>query len=97
MVPHPEDTWQTIKETEALMEELKDQGAHIFVSFTTPFPGTYLYDHVEGLGVEYTTRDTDKFNLATPVIKTRHLSAEDVEKAFDRLTEISMQTWPFEA
>jgi len=94
MVPHPEDTWQTIKETEALM---KDQGAHIFVSFTTPFPGTYLYDHVEGLGVEYTTRDTDKFNLATPVIKTRHLSAEDVEKAFDRLTEISMQTWPFEA
>jgi radical SAM superfamily enzyme YgiQ (UPF0313 family) len=96
MIPHPNDTMETIQETESLMRELKDLGVQIFVSLTTPFPGTFLYDNTEELGVQYTTRDTDDFSLATPVIRTKYLSLEDIEKAFDRLAEISMQTLPSE-
>jgi radical SAM superfamily enzyme YgiQ (UPF0313 family) len=94
MIPHPDDTWKTIQETESLMDELRDVGVQIFVSLTTPFPGTFLYDNAENLGVEYVTQDTDEFNLATPVIRTRYLSVKDVEKAFERLAKISMQTLP---
>ena len=94
MIPHPDDTWETIKQTESLMEELRDLGVQIFVSLTTPFPGTYLFDNAEALGVEYVTRDTDEFNLATPVIRTKHLSVVDIQQTFDRLSEISMQTFP---
>jgi radical SAM superfamily enzyme YgiQ (UPF0313 family) len=94
MIPHPDDTWETIKQTESLMEELRDLGVQIFVSLTTPFPGTYLFDNAEALGVEYVTRDTDEFNLATPVIRTKHLSVVDIQQTFDRLSEISIQTFP---
>jgi anaerobic magnesium-protoporphyrin IX monomethyl ester cyclase len=94
MIPHPDDTWKTIQETESLMEELKDLGVQIFVSLTTPFPGTFLYDNAENLGVEFVTQDTDEFNLATPVIRTKYLSVEEIEKAFERLAKISMQTLP---
>ena len=96
MIPHPDDTLDTIKQTKSLMEELRDLDAQIFVSLTTPFPGTYLYDNATKLGLEYVTHDTDEFNLATPVIRTKHLSIEDIEKAFDELSEISLQTFPAE-
>ncbi|MEM4246521.1 MAG: radical SAM protein [Candidatus Bathyarchaeia archaeon] len=96
MVPHPEDDWETVKETEDLMNELKGRGAQLYVSLTTPFPGTPLYDRAKELGVELITDDTDDYNLATPVLKTRNLSVEDIEKIFDRLIEISKETIPFE-
>ena len=96
MIPHPEDTLKTIQETESLMEEFRDLGANIFVSLTTPFPGTFLYDNAEKLGLEYVTQDTDEFNLATPVIRTKYLSVEEIEKAFERLSKISLQTFPLE-
>ncbi|MEM2964348.1 MAG: radical SAM protein [Candidatus Bathyarchaeia archaeon] len=96
MVPHPEDDWSTITETENLMNELKKKGAQIYVSLTTPFPGTTLYAHAEELGIVFLTDDTDEYNLATPVIRTRHLSVEDIERAFDRLAAISKETIPAE-
>ncbi|HID17705.1 TPA: radical SAM protein [Candidatus Bathyarchaeota archaeon] len=96
MIPHPEDTKETIEETKRLMEELKGLGAQLFVSFTTPFPGTFLYDHAEELGVKFLTRDTDKFNLTTPVIETKNLSLEEIEEAFDELAAISIETFPKE-
>jgi anaerobic magnesium-protoporphyrin IX monomethyl ester cyclase len=96
MVPHPEDDWNTIMETEGLMKELKKMGAQLYVSLTTPFPGTTLYSNAEKFGIEFLTEDTDEYNLATPVIRTRHLSAEDVERAFDRLAAISKETIPAE-
>jgi radical SAM superfamily enzyme YgiQ (UPF0313 family) len=96
MIPHPDDTWDTIKQTKVLMEELRDLDAQIFVSLTTPFPGTYLYDNATKLGLEYVTQDTNEFNLATPVIRTKHLSVEDIEKAFDELSQISLETFPKE-
>ncbi|MEM3596503.1 MAG: radical SAM protein [Candidatus Bathyarchaeia archaeon] len=96
MVPHPEDDWDTVRETEKLMNELKDLGAQIYVSFTTPFPGTNLYDEAEKFGVEFLSDDTDDYNLATPVIRTRNLTAENVEEIFDRYMKIAQETIPFE-
>ncbi|MGQ9543112.1 MAG: B12-binding domain-containing radical SAM protein [Candidatus Bathyarchaeia archaeon] len=96
MVPHPEDDWETVGETERLMNELKDLGAQIYVSFTTPFPGTSLYEEAEKFGLEFLSYDTDDYNLATPVIRTKNLKAEDVEEIFDRYMRISQETIPFE-
>jgi radical SAM superfamily enzyme YgiQ (UPF0313 family) len=96
MIPHPDDDRNTIKETENLMNELKRIGAQLYVSLTTPFPGTTLYSDAEKLGIEFITDDTDEFNLATPVIKNKNLKVEDIEEAFDRLAAISKETIPSE-
>jgi len=96
MAPHPEDGWETVKETEDFMNELKGLGAQIYVSLTTPFPGTSLYKNAKELGIELLSDDTDDYNLATPVIRTKNFSVEDVEEVFDRFMAISKETIPFE-
>jgi radical SAM superfamily enzyme YgiQ (UPF0313 family) len=96
MIPHPEDDWDTVKETEDFMNELKDMGAQLYISLTTPFPGTALYENRKEFGIELLTEDTDEFNLATPIIKTKNFSVDDIDKIFDRLMPISKETIPFE-
>lgn len=96
MVPHPEDDWSTVKETEDLMNEFKNLGAQLYVSLTTPFPGTTLFDKAKELGVELLTEDTDDYNLATPVLRTKNFSVDDIDKIFDRFMAISKDTIPFE-
>lgn len=96
MIPHPDDDSNTIRETENLMNELKRIGAQLYVSLTTPFPGTTLYSDAEKLGIEFITDDTNEFNLATPVIRNKNLKVEDIEEAFDRLAAISKETIPSE-
>ncbi|WP_455364503.1 B12-binding domain-containing radical SAM protein [[Eubacterium] cellulosolvens] len=96
MTPHPEDDWETVMETEKLMNELRGLGAQLYVSLTTPFPGTFLYDKATELGIKLLTEDTDDYNLATPVIQTKNFSVEDVDKIFDRFMQISKDTIPFE-
>ncbi|MEM2123515.1 MAG: radical SAM protein [Candidatus Bathyarchaeia archaeon] len=94
MVPHPEDTWETIGETERFMEELKRLGVQIFVSLTTPFPGTILYENASELGLRFLTDDTDDYNLASPVVETRNFKVEDIEEIFSRFVDISVATLP---
>lgn len=94
MVPHPEDTWETIGETERFMEELRRLGVQLFVSLTTPFPGTVLYENASELGLRFITDDTDNFNLASTVIETRNFTAEDIEEIFSRFVDISVATLP---
>ncbi len=96
MVPHPEDDWTTVKETENFMNELKNIGASIYVSFATPFPGTTLYKNNRELGIELISDDTDEYNLATPVIQTKNFSVEDISKIFERFIMISKDTIPFD-
>lgn len=94
MVPHPEDTWETIGETERFMEELRKLGVQIFVSLTTPFPGTTLYENASELGLHFITDDTDDYNLASPVIETKNFKVKDIEEIFSRFVDISIATLP---
>lgn len=97
MVPHPEDTWKTVKETKKFMLEMKDMGAFIYVSMTTPFPGTTLYLHAKELGVTIVTDDTDKYDLTgeSPVIRTRNLSVEAIKAAYNDLVSICPEEPPY--
>jgi len=96
MVPHPEDTLETIEETRKFMEELKSLGALVVISLTTPFPGTYLYDHAKELGLKFILEDTDRYDMATPVFTTKNLTLEQIEKAFDDLISLCMTQESFQ-
>jgi radical SAM superfamily enzyme YgiQ (UPF0313 family) len=92
MVPHSEDTLETIAETKRVMLELKSQGVVVFVSPTTPFPGTYLWDHATELGVRMVSDDLEDFDLATPILETRHLRIDQVSSVYEDLVSISSET-----
>jgi anaerobic magnesium-protoporphyrin IX monomethyl ester cyclase len=95
MVPHPEDTLETIAETKRVMLELKSQGVFVYVSATTPFPGTYLWDNAAELGVRIVSDDLEDYDLATPIMETRHLRIDQVSSIYEDLASIcsEMPEW----
>jgi len=93
MVPHPEDTLETIAETKRLMLELKAQGTAVLVSATTPFPGTSLWDHATELDVKVVSDNLEDFNLATPVMETRRLKIDQISAAHEDLVSISSEIY----
>ncbi len=96
MFPHPEDTVETAMETKNFMNELSRLGAVVLISMTTPFPGTYLYDHAEELGLTIVLRDTDRYDMVTPVFRTRYLSIEQIEEVFDKLVSFCISQEKFQ-
>jgi radical SAM superfamily enzyme YgiQ (UPF0313 family) len=92
MMPFPEDTLETLKETEKLMKELKGMGAHLVLSMTTPFPGTYLRTYANELGISILSEDTDRYDFVTPLFTTRHLSIDQIEQVFNDLSSLCDQT-----
>ncbi len=87
MTPHPDDTEETIKETKKLMHRLLKMGCHISMSLTTPFPGTYLFNHSDELGVKIVSDHWEEFDCGTPVISTNNFSRKDIYKFYADIPE----------
>jgi anaerobic magnesium-protoporphyrin IX monomethyl ester cyclase len=82
MVPHPDDTWETVEETKAFIQELQALGVRTAISLTTPFPGTYLATHLEDLGLTLICDDTDKYNFSNPVIETKAFNVWEIREMY---------------
>jgi radical SAM superfamily enzyme YgiQ (UPF0313 family) len=80
MVPFPQDTEATLRETFAFMEQLKDLGAEILMSYTTPYPGTALYDDADELGIKILARDWGEYDAKHLIIETAELPAEVIDR-----------------
>lgn len=81
-IGHPDDTISTVAESVALMKKLWSAGAYVAASIVTPFPGTDLHRNPEAWGIEIVTRDWRRYNLYTPVMNTRHLTASQIGALF---------------
>jgi len=73
-IPHPQDTEETILETRDFMIELAKAGADVSISFTVPYPGTYLYKHSRELGITLLFDKWEDFLTTHPNFVTKHLS-----------------------
>jgi len=87
MFPHPEDTKETIREQKQLMKELGEKGAMLLLSFTTPFPGTYYYEHADELGIKIMADNWDEYDAKHLTIATKHLSQEKLKSLLKELIE----------
>lgn len=86
MFPHPEDTAETIREQKQLMKGLMDMGATlVLLAFTTPFPGTYYYQHADELGINILAKDWSEYDAKHLVITTKHLPEEKLESLLEEL------------
>jgi radical SAM superfamily enzyme YgiQ (UPF0313 family) len=79
MIGLPGETWDTVKETIALMKELDPDSMQL--SIATPFPGSRFHKLLEEKGF-LVSRDLDDYDgYHQAVVRTEALSAEDLVKA----------------
>ena len=79
MIQFPDDTEETLAQTEAFMRDIRAAGGRLLVSYTTPFPGTMFYERAEELGLKILTRDWSLYYCKHVVMDTNNLSAERIE------------------
>lgn len=82
IIGQPFDTEDTIKETIAFGLYLQKLGARIVFSISTPYPGTYMYDNQEELGIEIVDSDFDDYTTMFPVYNSRYLTASEIQQYF---------------
>jgi radical SAM superfamily enzyme YgiQ (UPF0313 family) len=90
MIGLPWDTASTVRQTIDFAVSLQQEFAvQVGISIATPFPGTAMFRHAERLGLEIQERDYAMYNLYTPVMRTRHLTREEIRnlhfESLDRL------------
>ena len=83
MIPHPEDTVETVLQTKKLMVELARLGAAVTLSFTAPYPGTYLYENAKELGITFPLDNWNGFCTGRgPVLATKYLTLEEIRSLY---------------
>lgn len=87
MVPFPQDTKETIRETKEFIKELSDAGSQIYLSYTSPYPGTAFYQNKEELGIKILTDKWDEFDSKHNIIVTKHLSAKEIEELVEEIVK----------
>jgi radical SAM superfamily enzyme YgiQ (UPF0313 family) len=85
MIGHYCDNKDTMRETINMIKELYekyDRSIEIFLSYNTPFPGTWQYTHREKLGLRIAVTDNCEFTLTDPVVETDNFTLEDQKRIF---------------
>lgn len=83
MVPFPDDTLATLRETFDFMGVLQDAGAELMMSYTAPFPGTQFHDKAEQLGLRILSDDWEQFDAKHVVMETRELDSALIERVVE--------------
>lgn len=85
MVPFPQDTKETLRETKEFIKQLHNAGSKIYMSYTSPYPGTHFYQNKEELGIKMLTDKWDEFDAKHNIMETKHLSNQDIYELVDEI------------
>lgn len=95
MIGHHTDTKESILRTIEFLKELAHYHVVATTSISTPYPGTYLYEHADELGVTILSKNWEDYTLLTPVLETKYLSRIDIKNSYQILRNVSMDTWKY--
>ena len=87
MFAHPLDTEETIREQMQFMKELLEMGVAETMTATTPFPGTYYYEHADELGIKILASNWDEYHGRHLMITTKYLSEEKLKSLLEELVD----------
>jgi anaerobic magnesium-protoporphyrin IX monomethyl ester cyclase len=79
MIPFPDDTAETIRETKLFIKQVLDEGSDMVMSYTTPHPGTDFYEHADEFGLKILSNRWEEFDARHNILETRHLSRRQIE------------------
>lgn len=78
IIGHHCDTKDTIIETLELMKKFKSEGIIVSVAANTPFPGTFLYEHREELGIKLHARDWKDYKFSIVNVSNNNLTVDEL-------------------
>jgi radical SAM superfamily enzyme YgiQ (UPF0313 family) len=79
MIPFPDDTVDTIRETKLFIKQVLDAGSDMVMSYTTPHPGTEFYERADEFGLKILSDRWEEFNAKHNILETRYLSHRQIE------------------
>lgn len=85
MLGHFCDTLETLKMTRNFIKEMYDNygdQTNMAVSFNTPFPGTWQYEHRDEIGLRLIDTSFDSMTLLTPIVETNNFTKSDLLKMY---------------
>ncbi len=84
IVGHYCDTKETVDQTIKFAKHLCTINSNVGYGFAinTPFPGTYQYENAKELDIEIIDNDYSHYDLTTPVLNTKFLSATELSDLF---------------
>lgn len=79
VLPLPNDTVATIEQSINFAKHLATIGATtVTFNAATPFPGTYLYERRNELGIKLISKKWADFNFHNPVFETKNLRIDQI-------------------
>lgn len=83
MIGHYADTRNTIENTIAFCQELKNRhGVDIIARMNTPFPGTYQYEHATDLGLQIHAESWEDYSYAEAIVSNAHFDKEQLRNYY---------------
>lgn len=82
IIGQPYDTMDTISDTLKIAVELLNLGAYVNFTVCTPYPGTYMWDHLDEFGLDIIDTNTDHYTTFYPVYNSKNLSAREIRNAY---------------
>jgi anaerobic magnesium-protoporphyrin IX monomethyl ester cyclase len=97
MIPFPDDTVETIRETKLFIRQVLDEGSDMVMSYTTPHPGTDFYERADEFGLKILSNRWEEFDARHNILETRHLSGRQIEDlAEEMVRELGLARRDFE-
>lgn len=91
IIGHHCDTHETIKQTiDMALRFKKNYNATVGVSINTPFPGTYLYNHLETLGLSLEIKNWSSFDLVQAVFSSSNLTRAEIQNYYYEIQLMTM-------
>lgn len=87
MIPFPDDTVETIRETKLFIKQVLDQGSDMVMSYTTPHPGTDFYERAEEFGLKILSHRWEEFDAKHNILETRYLSCRQIEDLAEEIVQ----------
>jgi anaerobic magnesium-protoporphyrin IX monomethyl ester cyclase len=98
MIPFPDDTVETIRETKVFIRQVLDEGSDMVMSYTTPHPGTAFYERADEFGLKILSTRWADFDAKHNILETRHLSRFQIEElAEEMVRELGLARRDFES
>lgn len=85
MLGHFCDTVETLEMTRDFMKEMYEkygEKTNMAVSFNTPFPGTWQYEHRDEIGLRIIDTNFENMTLLTPIVETNNFTKSDLLRVY---------------
>lgn len=85
MIGHFCDTLETMEMTKNFIKEMYElygDRTNIAVSYNTPFPGTWQYEHSDEIGLRLVDPNFEHMTLLNPIVETNNFNREDLRRIY---------------